>query len=326
MIPANIELLAFAYQEDKDTPADTPTIAIAIKDESLRPNPTRVATPKSDATAQKANEVVVGAEPGGSFTKYLVAEEDDFFLYGLLGKDTVTPGDPNLHDIEIDPDDPFGSPYLTCWQIWPGIATTRYDGCRIAQAKLAAGAGEAWTAEYTLLGRKATLGVDEPDLFGILQDILSLSWPEASTSLGGDTPGTVNKASYTISRGTSRFPGDVGLQAYDLPNGLVDVFGDIEIAFADDALYRAANTGAENGTDLTTTTFSEELITTIARGAGRQVKLEMAAAQIKNYNARFNTDGSPGVATFDFATVRQPTLADVLTITVANDQPTADRS
>lgn len=319
LIPGNIEVLAFAKQVDKDTAAAAPKIAIALEDCQLDPNPSFITLAESDASALEGDDVVVGAQPGGTFKKYVRPSEEDFFLYALLGKNTDTgAADPYTHTGEIDAAAPFATPYLTVWDIWPGVATVKYVGARLSQAALSGQAGAAWEADYTLVALEALLGEAEPDLTGLIVDELPFTWPDVTVSLGGVHGGTVNQAQLTISRGTNAFPGDNGLVALDIPNGLFGVSGNLEVAFEDDALLRAANTGTTVGTALTTTTFSESVVIDLLRGATREAKFTLTDAQIKNFKASLKTDASPATATFDFKAKRSATLTDVITTVVKN--------
>jgi hypothetical protein len=326
LIPGNIEVLAFAIQTDKDTPAAAPKIAVALEDCQLDPNPTFITLAETDASALDGDDVVVGAGPGGTFKKYLRPSEEDFFSYCLLGKNTDTGvADPYTHVSQLDPASPFNSPYLTVWDIWPGVATVKYVGARIAQGAYSGQAGAAWEAEYTLVALQALLGEAEPDLTGLFIDELPFTWPEVSLSLGGVHGGVVNVASLTVARNTKAFPGDNGLVSLDIPNGLAVVSGSMEVAFEDDALLRAANTGSTVGTALTTTVFSEAITIDMVRGANRETKFELASAQIKNFKAAVKTNADPATATFDFKSKRSTTLSDVIKTTVKNGVPAAAR-
>jgi hypothetical protein len=326
LIPGNVEYLAFGVQADKDTPATVPVIAIALEDCQLDPNPTDIVTAESDASAQQGDTVRVGAEPGGTFKKYVRPSEEDFFLNALLGKTVDAGTTPKTHTGTLDPTDPFGSPYLTVWDVWPGVATVRYDGARIAQGVFNSQPGQTADAEYTLQALKATLGVDEPDPTGLFIDELPFSWANFVATLGGVHAGVVNSFALTITRNTGRFHGDNGLDSLDIPNGLFAATGSLTVAFEDDTLLRAANTGTTSGTVLTDTVYSEALILDLLRGVDLEVQFSMAGVQIKNFKTALNTDGSPAVSTFDFNSKRQATLSDAMTTLVKNAIAHADRS
>lgn len=330
LIPGNIEVLAFAFQADKDTPAAAPVIAFALEDCQLDPNPTFITTPESDASALEPNDVIVGAQPGGTFKKYLRPNEEDFLLYALLGKVVdAAVGAPYYgqlwtHASQIDPAAPFATPYLTCWDIWPGVQTVRYDGCRISKLVAQSQAGAAWDGEYTLVASRAEMGVAQPSLANLFVDELPFTWPDVSVLLNNVHEGIVNRASLTIDRGTSYFPGDNGLESLDIPNGLAAVTGQIEAAFQDDDLARAANTGSTSGTELTTAVFSMPLAINIVR-LTHWLKFALASAQIKNLKTDLKTDGSPAVSTFDFKSRRTATLANYIATNVRNAKAQADR-
>lgn len=326
LIPANIEYLAFAVQADKVTAASAPTIACSLQDCSVEPNPTTIVTAESDRSAQQGNKVVVGAQPGGSFKKYVRPSEEDFFLNALLGKTTDGGTTPKTHTSEVDSAAPFTTPYLTVWDVWPGVATTRYDGVRIGSASFSGQPGGAIEVEYELVARKATLGVSEPNPAGLITSEAEMTWPELAATLGGSDPGTVNQFSLKIDRNTGRFTGDNGFTDFDLPNGLLAVTGNIEIAFEDDDLYRAANTGTTSGTVLTTTVFDEALVIDLLRSSLLEVKFTMAGVQVTNYKVALKTDASPAVATFDFNSKRQATISDAIQTLVKNAITHADRS
>jgi hypothetical protein len=149
LIPGNVEVLAFGVQSDKATPASAPTMAIALEDNSLDPGVQYVSAAETDSNAVQPDDNVVGAEPGGTFKCYARPSESDFFLYSLLGKNVDTGAGPYTHTQNIDPAAPFASPYLTIWNIWPGIACVKYTGCRIGKAAYTAQPGGMVEAEYT---------------------------------------------------------------------------------------------------------------------------------------------------------------------------------
>jgi hypothetical protein len=325
LIPGNIEVLAFAIQTDKDTAATAPKIAVALEDCQLDPNPTFITLPETDASALDGDDVIVGAGPGGTFKKWLRPSEEDFFLYCLLGKDTDTgSADPYTHVAQLDPTSPLSSPYLTIWDIWPGVATVKYVGARLAQGAFTSQAGAGWESEYTVVALKALLGESEPDLTGLIVDELPFTWADVAVSLGGTHGGIVNTASLIVARNTKAFAGDNGLQSLDIPNGLVVVSGSLEVAFEDDALLRAANTGSTSGTALTTSVFSEAIAIDLHRGT-RETKFELAHAQIKNPKTAVKTNADPATMTFDFKSKRSTTLSDVIKTTVRNGVAVASR-
>lgn len=329
LVPANIEYLAFAFQADKATPATDPLIAISLEDCSLDPNRQEIRTAESDRSAQQGPRMIVGAEPGGSLKKYVRPSEEDFFLHGLLGR-TVDTGDgsPGVHTSNVDPAAPFDSPYLTIWDVWPGRLAIRYDGVRIAQGKYDTTPGSALAVEYTLLGLNATYGVDEPDVEELFVDELPFSWANLAATVGEEHTGVVNNLSLTISRGTTRFSGDNGLGSLDVPNGLLDITGNLEVAFENDQLTRGANTGEVDGTDITDLIYESALSFDFTRGDDLEVKLALAAIQIGNLRTALKTDASPAVTTFDFNHKRTSpsAIADAIQSIVKNGFVTADRT
>lgn len=328
LIPANIECLAIGIQADKDTPATVPVIALALEDCSLDPNVQRIKEQESDQSAQQGNVAVVGAQPGGTFKKLARPSEEDLLLYALLGKNVDSGTTPKIHTGTVDPAAPFTTPYLTVWDIWPGVMCVRYDGLRIASGHFMSKPGGFVESEYTVEALKSTY-IDPgsaPVLTGLFIDELGLSWPELTATLGGVHAGVVNSFDVTISRATGRFPGDNGLFSLDIPNGLLSITGALEVAFQDDDLTRAANTGSTTGTVATTTVFSESLTLALARGADLGLSFAMAAVQISNFKNQLKTDASPAVSTFDFDSKRAATISDAMTTVVKNAIAHADRS
>lgn len=329
LIPANIECLAIGIQTDKDTPAVTPVIALALEDCNLDPNVQRIKEQESDQSAQQGNVVVVGAQPGGTFKKYVRPSEEDLLLYALLGKNTDSGTTPNFtHTALVNSTAPFTTPYLTVWDIWPGVLCVRYDGVRIASGHFMSKPGQMVEAEYQLEALKSTYiePGSAPSLAGLFVDELGHSWPELTATLGGVHAGVVNSFDLTVSRATGRFPGDNGLFSLDIPNGLLSVTGSLEVAFQDDDLTRAANTGSTTGTVVTTSVFSEALTLALARGANLGVSFALAAAQISNFKNQLKTDASPAVSTFDFDSKRAATIGDAITTVVKNALAHADRT
>jgi len=324
LIPGNVEVLAFGVQTDKATPAAAPTIAIALEDCQLDPGVQYVTAAETDANAVEPDDNVVGAQPSGTFKCYARPSEADFFLNALLGKTVDAGAGPYTHTANIDPTAPFGSPYVTVWQIWPGIACWKYTGVRFGQAVYTAQPGGLVESEYTLQAISA-IAVDAgsaPDLTGLQVDEEPFTWAELAVSLAGVHAGIVNQFQLTINRNTGRFPGDNGLSSLDVPNGLLAVSGNLEVAFQDDTLWRAANTGSTAGTDLTTTIFEEALAIDLTRGAGLELKFALAAMRIQNFKTAIKTDGSPATATFDFKSKRSATVSDVVQSIVKNSYAT----
>jgi hypothetical protein len=324
LIPGNVEVLAFGVQADKATPASAPTMAIALEDNSLDPGVQYVSAAETDSNAVQPDDNVVGAEPGGTFKCYARPSESDFFLYSLLGKNVDTGAGPYTHTQNIDPAAPFASPYLTIWNIWPGIACVKYTGCRIGKAAYTAQPGGMVEAEYTVQAIGATFvnAGSAPSLAGLQVSEEPFTWAELAVSLGGVHDGIVNQFQLMIDRNTGRFVGDNGLSSLDVPNGLLAVSGNLEVAFQDDLLWRAANTGTTSGTALTTAMFEEALAIDLTRGAGLELKFLLAAMRIQNYKTSLKTDGSPASATFDFKSKRSATVSDVIQTVVKNSYAT----
>jgi hypothetical protein len=328
LIPGNVEVLAFGIQTDKDTPATDPVIAIALEDNSLDPGVQYVTAAETDANAVEPDDNVVGAQPGGTFKCYARPSEADFFLAALLGKNVDTGAGPFTHTANIDPAAPFGSPYLTIWDIWPGTACVKYTGARLGQGVYSSQPGALVESEYTVQAIGATFVEpgDQPDLTGLQVDEEPFTWAELAVSLNGVHAGIVNQFQLAVNRNTSRFEGDNGLSSLDVPNGLLTVSGNLEVAFQDDDLWRAANTGTTGGTALTTTIFEEPLAIDLTRGSGLELKFLLAAMRIMNYKVALKTDGSPASATFDFKSKRSATVSDVIQSVVKNAIATASRA
>lgn len=328
LIPANIEVLAFGIQADQATPAATPVIAIAIEDCQLDPGVQRAKQQESDQDAQQGNVAVMGAQPGGTFKKYLRPSEEDFFLYALLGKNVDGGTTPNFtHTANVDPSAPLSSPYLTCWNIWPGELCVQYTGMRLKSAHITSAPGGFIEVEYDTLAMAATyVDAGSIPVLPAFATELAHSWPELAVSLGGVHGGTANKLDLMIDRGTSPFQGDNGLGVLDVPNGLLAVSGSLEVAFVSDALERSANTGSPTGTALTSTVFSEALSIALTRTADLGVTLALAGAQIENFKTAFSADGKPAISSFDFDSLRQATISDAIQAIVKNALAHADRS
>ena len=325
LIPGNVEVLAFGVQTDKSTPAAAPTLAIALEDCQLDPGVQYVTAAETDANAVEPDDNVVGAQPGGTFKCYARPSEADFFLANLLGKNVdAGAGSPYTHTANVDPAAPFASPYLTIWDIWPGVACWKYTGARLGQAVYSGQPGGLVESEYTVQALTA-IAVDSgsaPALAGLQVDEEPFTWAELAATLGGVHAGVVNQFQLTINRNTGRFVGDNGLSSLDVPNGLLAVSGNLEVAFEDDTLWRAANTGTTTGTALTTTIYEEALALDLTRGTDLELKFLLAAMRIMNFKVALKTDGSPATATFDFKSKRSATLSDVIQSVVKNSYAT----
>src|SRR4051812_40668047 len=142
-------------------------MALSLEDCSLYPNPQYIQLAETDAASLQPDGVVVGAQPGGTFKKYLRPSEDDFLLYALLGKNVDSGTTPKVHTANMDATAPFTTPYLTIWDIWPGVGCVRYDGVRLSELALSSQEGGAVEAQYTVEALVATMGVTAPDLTGL---------------------------------------------------------------------------------------------------------------------------------------------------------------
>ncbi len=304
-VAGNTRVICVAKQTAKGSVAAAPTVWFPLSgDAALNPNREIIQLPETDTSSQRADDVVVGASPGGGWTGWwrdagalLLAEG----IQGTIAAGVATPAQT--------------LPYYTAWDVIPGVMTTRYADVRFSQLTVSGQALQGISYSVEAVALSASLNHAQPTI--TLPTGQKFAYPHVSVSVGGVTPGTHDSFALTINRNVSILRGDLGLLSYDSWAGTYDVTGQLVRIFENDDAYAQVHGGSAAATALTTTIFSEALAITLTDGTDTVV-FDSNAIQYTGIAVPVSVDGSPIMQTLDFATKRQPTatIADNFTITI----------
>jgi hypothetical protein len=304
-VEGNTRLICVAPQSAKGSPAAAPTITFELSgDTALNPNREIITLPETDASSQRADSAVVGASPGGGWqgwwrdTGALFLAE---YIQGDIAAGVATPS--------------REMPYFTAWDIIPDVMCTQYDDCRLGQLVVSGQTLQGITYAVTAVALEATMGVTEPTIPALPTD-LKFSYPLVEVSVGGTHLGTHDSFSLTINRNVTYLRGDMGLAIFDSWPGIYEVTGQLVRIFEGDDDYRKFHGGDAAATALTTDIFSESLAILLDDGTNSAL-FESADIEYTSAAVPVNVDGSPILQTMEFATKRQDTWSDNMTITIA---------
>lgn len=305
-VPGNTRIICAAKQTAKGTPTAAPTVWWPLSgDGALSPNREIISLPETDTSAQRADNEVVGASPGGGWSGWwrdagalLLAEA----IQGAISVGVATPTQ--------------AMPYYTIWDVIPGEQCTRYDDARFSQLTVAGQSLQGITFQAQAVALSALLGATEPTL--TLPAGRKFSYPHVTVTVGGSHPGTHDSFSITINRNVTLLRGDLGLEAFDSWPGQYEVSGSLVRLMEDDTDYRKVQGGGAAATALTADIFSESLSILLDDGTD---STEFASTDVEytSVTQPVAVDGAPILQTLEFNTKRQPTasIEDNLTITVA---------
>jgi hypothetical protein len=317
----NTRLIYGAIQSAKGTPATTPTVVFRLTgDSAMDPGREIIQLPETDSSAQQPNSVVVGSSPVGGWGGWLRPAEFDWLAQATMGANADTgASDPWTHTATPTQ----AMPYVTLWDVIPGVQTTRYDDCRIGSLSASGEAlqGIAYTVG-DVHGLSATLGVTEPTAPTAPAAGAAMSYPNVTCTVGGATPGTFDSWSITVNRNITVLRGDLGLASYDSVPGVFAVEGTLRKVYASDADYRKFHGGSTGATTLTTTIFAEALSIAVVQSSSRSVTFTSSAVEYTETTVPVNVDGTPILQTMSFRTQRQATIANNLTIVTKNAKAT----
>jgi hypothetical protein len=311
----NTRLIYAAIQSAKGSPAANPTHCFRLNgDGAIDPNRSIIQLPETDASSQRPVSQVVGAEPSGGWQGWLRPSEFAFLGRAIMGANADSGAGPFVHTAT-----PVAAiPYLTLWDVIPGVQCTRFDDGRLSQLGCSGQslAGVQYSAQAIALS--ATLGVTEPTLPAAPATDQAMSYPMVTVSLAAAHPGTVDQFTLLINRNVTLLRGDNGLGAYDSVVGLFDVTGTFSKIYTSDADYRRFHGGSSGATALTTTIYAEAFDLLIAIDATHSVDFTSTGIEYSEVRVPVNVDGTPIIETASFNTQRQPTWANNLTIVTKN--------
>jgi len=314
LIPGNTRVIYTAVQTGQGTAASTPTRKLELTADSLDPSRQLITLPETDSTSQQPNPAVVGAQPGGTFSTWLRPNALDQLFYALQGAKSTT-GSGNLtHTLTPVSTQTF----LTVWDVIPGVTTTKYVDCIVKSVTVSGQSGQGITAAWEIRALSALLGQTEPSTPTDFSTDVAQTYPQVTVTRGGTHAGDVDAFSLTIDRGGQYFFGDNGLSAAAYAYGLYGVTGSATLAFQNDQELRAFNTGATNGTSLTTTLYSQSLDILIAIDTNTSYDFASSGVTYTAFPVSIDTGGAPTTVAAAFQTKRQATWANNMTVTVKN--------
>lgn len=305
----NTRIMAVAKQTAKGTPNTTPTAVFPLSgDSALNPNRAIIQLPETDANSQRADNVVVGASPGGGWTGWLRAKDFKLIAEAIMGSVTGTT------TLTATPSKTM--PYYTIFDVIPGVQCTQYNDCRFGSVTWGSEALQGTPYSVEVLALSATLGATEPVSL-VLPIDTKYGHSYLTTTVGGSAPGTHDMVSLTINRNVTYLRGDMGLGIYDSWPGIFEVTGQFRRIYTSDADYRKVQGGSAVATALTRTVFSETLSVLYQEDSTHSVELTSSGIEYTEITVPVNAeDGAPLLETLVFNTKRQATWANNATIVV----------
>jgi Phage tail tube protein len=319
LIPGNTRVIYTAVQSAKGTAATTPTRKLRLTGDALDPGRSLITLPETDSTSQQPNPAVVGAEPGNTFDTWLRPNDCDMLLYALQGASADSGSGNYTHSLTPV----VATPYLTIWDVVPGYSTTKYVDARIVNASIGGSAGQGITAQWTARALTALTNQTEPAVPASFSTDVAMTYPDVTVTRGGSHAGDVDAFTIDINRGGAYFHGDNGLTAADYVNGLYGCTGSMTLAFQNAQEYSSFNTGATNGTALTTTLYSQALIIAIAIDTNTSVTFTSSGVTYTAFPIGLDTGGGPVTVAAGFQTTAQATWANNMTVSVKNQNAVA---
>jgi hypothetical protein len=313
-VPGNQWTLALGKQSAKGTAQTTPTYKLKATGGDIVPNRERITLEESDASAQEAATVIVGADCGGTPEFYIRPADAGLTAYAALGAISSTVGPTNfVHTIT-----PANiGPYLTGFKAIGATALVdRYMDLRPRQITWRGQTKQPLTCALDVFGLSFLLNQTDPALTPVTDT--PFTWPEITVSKGGVDPHTIEAFEITANRNATVITGDNGLSAYDLIWGKFSVRGTLTLLFENDDDYNNFHGGSPSATTPTTTVPTEALTITATRGANTSMAWVMTGISAESYPVNMNTAGTPIMVSMGFKTEPQATLANNLSVILAN--------
>jgi hypothetical protein len=318
-IAGNSRVIYAAIQSAKGTPATTPTHKFVLTgDTNLDPGRNIIELPETDASSQQPDSVVVGSSPAGGWGGWLRPSEFAFLARACFGANADAGAGPYTHTATFTQT----MPYLTCWDVIPGILCTQFVDTRIGVLGVSgeALAGVGYTVEAMALS--AVLNATEPTLPAAASTEAALAYPGVWITVGGSHPGTHDAFTITVNRNLTMVRGDLGLASYDVVPGIIGVEGTFRRIFENDDAYNEFHGGSAAATVLTPTIFTESLLLQIGNAVGgvgtAEVRFTSTAMQYTQTTVPVNTDGTPVIMDRTFRTKRNATIANNLSCITKN--------
>jgi hypothetical protein len=314
-VQGNTRLIYAGIQASKGTPLATPTHVFRVNgDAAFNPDREIIELPETDGSSQRPDSNVVGASPKGGWQGWMRASEYAFLARAVMGSNADSGAGPFVHT--ATPSNAL--PYLTLWDVIPGLQCTQYVDARISSLGASGEALQGVQYSVQAVALSAILGVTEPVAPAAPATDLKYSYPLVKVTIGGAAPLTFDAFSIMIERNVTVLRGDGGLAAFDSVPGQFAVSGTARKIYVSDADYRKFHGGAAAATVLTTTIFSEAFLLEIAESATLRVEYTSSGIQYVDTQVPVNVDGSPILETLAFNTKRQAVWANNLTVVTRN--------
>lgn len=305
----NTRIMCVAKQVAKGTPNTTPTEFFPLSgDSAMNPNRAIIQLPETDASSQRADNVVVGSSPGGGWTGWARAKQFKLLAEGIMGAVTGTT------TLTATPSKTL--PYYTIFDVIPGVMCTQYNDCRFGSLTIGSESLQGTPYSVEVFGLAALLGATEPSTITLPTDT-KYGHSYLTVTVGGSAPGTHDMVSLTVNRNITYLRGDLGLAIFDSWPGLFEVSGQFRRIYTSDGDYRKVHGGSAGATTLTRTIFSESLDVIWAEDATHSIDFVSTGIEYTQIQVPVNaSDGAALLETLDFNTKRQATWANNLTIIV----------
>lgn len=319
-VAGNLWTLGMGKQTAKGTPQATLAYRVKATGGDIDAARETIQLAETDASIQAGSTVVVGGRVEGTPEHYLRPDDFGFVLNALLGADAITgAADPYTHTITPATATAY---YSLVKNAGAGALVDRYEDCKCSAITISGGAGGVLTYAPTWFGLAATLGFTDPGTPAAVTQT-PMSYPMVVVSIGGVTTAIVESFSLTMDRGGEAIMGDGAILPADYVTGTLNVTGSMTILFENDQIHRKFLSGTTGGTALTSTVGTDALSILATESANRSIEMVMAGVAWTAAAVGPDPGGSPYRYALDFASQRQPAIADYIKGIVRNAVSTA---
>ena len=215
------------------------------------------------------------------------------------------------------------TPYLTLWDVIPGIQCTQYVDARLGSLALSGQALGGITYATTAMALTALLNATEPVAPTASATDRQLAYPDVTVTVGGVVPGTHDAFTLLIQRNLSLLHGDLGLASFDSQLGTFEVSGTLQRIYENANAYNQYNGGSAAATALTRIIFAEAFDLLIQSELARSVRFTSANVEYTQTTVPVNVAGAPIIMARSFRTQRAVAIASNLTVVTKNGLATS---
>lgn len=322
----NAKTILIKKQDDDVTPVTDLSDAIALRVYEWTKGPVRTLGKRSesDRSSQAPGSNVQSIGPQITFGVYGRPSELDLIAEALLGlNDDSSSVDPTSHTATPTQN----TPYYTILEV-NDYGNVRYEGCRLTAGTATAqdtGETELKLTGLVWMAKSITSAVSAPDPMPEPVDEVPFIYAECRVKYNGSSQGRTSAFTWNFNRTATRAQGDNGFVALAITNGLLANDGSVTRYLADDAMIRAVDTGATDGTVPTAEVFTQGLAVLFNRGTGidqRQFLITSEEVAYLTDEVALNLDGAPFAEVIAFEHEPQSDVADNVTMITVNDKPT----